>query len=197
MKVVVENAWRYKCPLCRAEYLPEDVPADGRCAECDDKPILRHRDSEFGAGLVVCLVKFSEHFDRTWQVPCELYWFRAGSRQRKELSREAEHTLAFEEGWWRDRPEYRTATNALEAAFEKAIERWAYAASDHLSEVDEALAPESLSKLVALVFRIRNKHLVDRPPTTFDDMKEIRRLWSAAAMELDRRLGTRPNWGEY
>jgi hypothetical protein len=192
------EVWEYECPCCYASYEPEDKPKDGRCVKCDDAPNLREKQSEFGAGLVVCIAKFSEHLwtERDAAI-YELVAFKDGKRTHAQLSTEAQHRVDFAERWWLSHPEYRRADTPLDAAIAEQIEMWASGAADHFADLDEERAPEPLKELAAVMWRLRNRHLNETPLPTGGDMETVKRLWQESCIALDRMLGTVPNWGEW
>lgn len=160
---------------------------------------MSEQKSEFGAGVVVCLAKFSEHlWTRTESAIGELEGLRKGTRQLGELSAEAKSKLDFQEHWWNEHPEYRRADTPLEAAIDEAIDMWANGAGDHFFDLDEARAPEPLKKLGALMLDLRTRHFRENNIVlTADVMKEIRELWEQSCIALDEKLGTKPDWGEW
>lgn len=195
------EVWSYECPCCYASYDPDERPEDGRCAKCDDSPMLREKQSEFGAGVIVCIVKFSEHlWTNRESVVWELGWLKRGKRKEADLSTEAKHQLDFARRWWRDYPQYRNGgqDTILDDAIHKQIETWASGASDHFADLDEEHAPTSLVELGNLMFRLRNGFM-DEPERrcTLEDLERVKELWQQAAMDLDRALGVVPNWGEW
>jgi hypothetical protein len=86
-----EQVWTYECSSCYASYEPTERPEDGRCNKCDDAPNLREKQSEFGAGVVVCIAKFSEHLWTTQeQVLASLI---AHKNTGRELNADAQRDL--------------------------------------------------------------------------------------------------------
>lgn len=207
--------WAYECPCCYSTFAPEDLPDDGRCTICADAPNLRAKQSEFGAGLVVCLAKFSEHLwtDRDRAVYTYSRWLKmdegARDRERAEAAkfptgdaanrmRTVEGFRFDEEGFYRYPSLAAGCSTPEEYALSRAIHMWANAAGDHFFDLDEQRAPQSLRDLADLVIQMRNTHLTDEPHAwTMDDLSRVRELWRQACIDLDRALGTVPNWGEY
>lgn len=188
------EVWAYECPCCYETYKPGERPEDGRCNRCKDEPNLREKQSEFGAGLVVCLAKFSEHLGQDNQA-WELVWYARGKRKLEQLSRSAQITLELAEG---SRVRMGTCLTVEDYAVDEAISHWANAASDHLAEICEDQAPQPLRELTELMFWLRNNHF--RKPfkaATGEDLERVRELWKQSCLALDRKLGIKPNWGEY
>lgn len=187
-----ERVWSYECPCCWASYEPEERPDDGRCAECDDTPMLREKQSEFGAGIVVCLVKFSEHLG---EPRCRSIW--EYSRWLKKP--EGESPQAFNEEAFHRWPTLRGgATTPQEYAMHEAIHMWASAAGDHFFDLDRDRAPQPLCDLADLMIELRNSHLTDQPRLfTTADLDRVDDLWKEATLAVDRLLGTTPNWGQW
>ncbi|HTZ63498.1 MAG TPA: hypothetical protein VMB51_05285 [Solirubrobacteraceae bacterium] len=154
--------------------------------------------SEFGAGIVVCLAKFSEHLHEhgpyserqirefaDWtpqergRCEAEALRYPVGDAAQK-LARMAS-AERMREG---DR------VKALSAM----IEMWMNGASDHLIDLDEK-APEPLKELAELALRIG--HGFTGETWTMEHVKRIRELWKAASVAVDRMLGIEPDWGQW
>lgn len=209
------DVWAYECPCCYASCQPEQLPEDGRCTQCDDAPNLREKQSEFGAGLVVCLVKFTEHLWTDRDRPVYVYdrWINMDAKRRDKERAEAEQfprgdaaermrmVERFkhdEEGFYRYPSLAAGCSTPQEYAMSQAIHMWANAAGDHFFDLDEQRAPQSLRDLADLMIRMRNTHLTDEPTAwTVEHLDRVRGLWKQSCIDLDRMLGTVPNWGEY
>jgi hypothetical protein len=209
------DVWSYECPCCYASYDPDNRPADGRCVRCDESPNLRERQSEFGAGLVVCLAKFSEHLWQRREQDIYTYarWIKLSEAQRqRERSEAGQHPrgdaaermavikrFKFDEEGFHKYPSLSAGCETPEEyAIHQAISMWANAAGDHFFDLDEERAPQPLRDLADLVIRMRNTHLTDAPLCwKVEDMDRVRELWRESCVALDRMLGTVPNWGEY
>lgn len=191
------SVWAYECPTCYREIEPSELPDDGRCT-CEDSPKLREKHSEFGAGIVVCLAKFSEHLwierERTaWEL-CR--YKRDG---KGELSKDAQRRLDFATEWQRKYPEYvHPYGDPLTYAIHDEIGMWANAAGDHFFDLDRERAPKELVELGDFMIWLRNDHLRDTQSVYgLAELERVRELWQAACIALDRMLGTKPNWGSW
>lgn len=210
------DVWAYECPSCYATYEPDERPEDGRCNQCRDEPNLREKQSEFGAGLVVCLAKFSEHLstDRDGRIYTYARWLKMGERERQsereeaakypsgDAARRLQRIAAFrfdEEGFYRYPALSAGCSSPEEYAISQAIHMWANAAGDHFFDLDRERAPEPLIELADLMIRLRNRHLTDaqEEPFTLEHLDRVRELWKQSCIALDRILGTVPNWGEW
>lgn len=116
--------------------------------------------SEFGAGIVVCLAKFSQHLDI--QSP------------RHPLNND-----------------YRRSPENISSL----IVNWMNAASDHLYDIDEDKAPDSLKELARLCLKVGHGF----SNTIYDEstIEQIEALWQQACIDVDKMLGTNPIWGEW
>jgi hypothetical protein len=187
----VTTVWAYQCPVCYEEFQPDKAPIDGRCNLCEASPMLQAKQSEFGAGLVVCLVKFSEHlndrhYQRIWDY---VQWLKNPQGRSPQ---------AFDEEWWYRDSGRNRGDNPQEYALHQTIHMWANAAADHFYDLDEDRAPVPLRELASLMMELRNDHLTDTPRLfTLADLDRVRELWRESCLALDEALGTKPNWGEW
>lgn len=187
--------WAYECPCCYATYEPDERPEEGRCVKCDDAPNLREKQSEFGAGVVVCIAKFSEHlWTDAERRASGLSALLAGKINRAQLSTQAEADLARAEGGY---PFCRPGQDPLTAAAEDAVHMWASGAGDHFYDLDRDRAPQSLCDLADLVLRMRNTHLDSGWTIADGGLDRVRELWQESCIAIDQMLGTVPNWGEW
>jgi len=125
--------------------------------------------SEFGKGLIICLVKFAEHSMKLYS-DLEIY-----------------------EKMRRDHPDSFTEPSAIHS--------WANGASDHLYEIE---VPEGKDW-----YRIRKKveelqtkgldmgHGFTRNNYTKDDALELFKLTQEIALMVDRKLGLKPQLGDW
>lgn len=190
------EVWAYECPCCYHAYEPDERPEDGRCTNCDDAPNLREKQSEFGAGIVVCLAKFSEHLwtDRE-RTMAELVGY--GEGKVKGLSERAQRDLDFANDMLVKYPDDKARYgDPLAYAIDQAVSMWASGAGDHWFDLDRDKAPAEIIELADHVLRLRNGHFSEERFTA-EDYYKIRQLWEAACIALDRKLGTVPNWGEW
>lgn len=166
--------------------------------------------SEFGAGVVVCLVKFSEHlaggatvFDerQIWEYA---NWLEMTDDEREAKKREA---VVYPLG---DASELVKKMRSIENVYEKnggpigaisrLIEMWMNGASDHFYDLDRSKAPESLIELADLTLEIGHGFGLGpqgRTSWTMEDVKRIRELWKKSCIAVDEMLGTKPEWGDW
>lgn len=156
------------------------------------------RGSEFGAGIVVCLVKFSEHMyehgffsERTIRDYAHLTEEEL-SRLRAEAARYPKGDAAAK--LLRLSVIHEDIYGSKEVALSHLIEMWMNAASDHMYDLDER-APEPLKELAALTLRIG--HGFSGETWTIEHVDKIRELWQAATLSVDRMIGLEPDWGSY
>lgn len=148
-------------------------------------------NSEFGAGVVVCLVKFSEHIanPEARRIEKAIRWIKSRPIEREKLMEEEDPewqlVLALDE----------VATSS-EEMLDGLIVTWANGASDHLSELDLDVAPESFRELRELLFELRYPD-VGGNFRGEEEWLTMLSLWSTVAMDLDVMLGTKPEWGDW
>ena len=148
-------------------------------------------ESEFGSGVIVPLVKFSEHVGDSNAIRIErvIKWINADPMEREKImdnpDPEWQAMLAMDE-----------RAPSSERMLNDLISMWAYAASDHLQDIDRDKAPESLSKLAELMWEMRSLS-IDGKLRGEEDWLHVLALWSEAAMDLDEMIGVRPDWGEW
>jgi hypothetical protein len=127
--------------------------------------------SEFGKGLVICLVKWAEHIDRL-QSMLEIY---------KKMGEEHPDTYS----------------NPVSSA----IEMWANGASDHLYdiEVPEGLAWDDIRKDVEHLkdAGLEIGHGFTGKIWKMDDVVKLFKLTREIAMKIDIKLGLSPELGDY
>lgn len=208
------DVWTYECPSCYATYETDQRPDDGRCDKCDDQPNLREKQSEFGAGLVVCLAKFSEHLwhDRERDIYTYDRWLKkTEAQQAREIEEAAQYPrgdaaerlrtierFRFDEDGFHRYPILAAGCETPQAyAMSQAIAMWANAAGDHFFDLDTERAPQPLRDLADLMIRMRNTHLNEPTCWTIADLDRVRELWRESCIALDKMLGTVPNWGEW
>lgn len=156
--------------------------------------------SDFGAGVVVCLVKFSEHLSNFWesQVHHAIRWTKMTDAQKQQESAEAiRHPYGDAANRMNDvkivlggLPDYTD-----ERKISHYIELWMNGASDHFYDLDREKAPPSLIKLADLCLTIGHGFTGDI--WTENDLKMIRHLWKQSCIEVDKMLGTKPDWGQW
>lgn len=143
--------------------------------------------TEFGSGLVVPLVKFTEHVVHgPWlkEVELAIQWQKMTPVEREKIQ-EGEP----------DRWELilrRIDQDDIEVVIAEYMCIWANGASDHLFEIEQSMAPQSLLDLFQIVKELR---YMERAGNA-DDWAEIRRLWRQSALDLDEYLGVEADWGD-
>lgn len=157
-------------------------------------------DAEFGAGIVVCLAKFSEHLHEHGP-----YSERAirefASWSDAEHARRAAEAEKFPLGDSAAKLlrmslyEGSADRGGREAAISDAIGMWMNAASDHFYELDQEKAPKPLRELADLTLRIG--HGFTEETWTIETMDRIRELWRDSCLAVDRMLGVEPDWGKW
>src|SRR5262252_964423 len=146
--------------------------------------------SEFGKGIVVCLCKFSEHLVEHGPFSERMI------REYADWTPEQRQRDMVEAGTHRfgDSAQRLARMASAEAmgggdkvrGISRMIEMWMNGASDHFYELDE-MAPPALRQLGSLCLEIGHGY-TDRT-WTLEHVREIRRLWQLACLEVDRMLG--------
>lgn len=153
--------------------------------------------SEFGAGLVVCLAKFSAHLenDRCMRIIHAGWWKGADQEKRLRWAGEArQHPRGDSAEIVGDAKSVFWHGGTDEKDLSQAIVMWMNGASDHLYDIDES-APEPLKELAAFCLHIG--HGFTDEIWTLDDLKRIHELWQEACLALDQRLGVKADWGQW
>jgi hypothetical protein len=195
----VEAPEREWCSLCDGTGTSRDGTGedDGeQCSRCDGTGEAR---SEYGAGVVICLVKFSEHLRDPMheRVMAAGRWKCMDSRAReKALAEAARHPHGDSARHYALIPRMIEIYDDEDRYLSSTIEVWANAASDHFGDLDYEKAPQSLCDLASLMLRMGHGFTGQR--WTWDDYERVRDLWKQACLDVDRRLGVaRPDWGEW
>jgi hypothetical protein len=143
--------------------------------------------SEFGSGLVVPLVKFSEHVVKgPWLTEVEL-----AIQWQKMTPQEREAIQAYEGERW-EVIMHRIDREDIEVVVAEYMALWANGAFDHLVEIEQSMAPQSLLDLTQMVKELR---YMDRAGNA-EDWAEIKRMWRQSALDLDEYLGVEADWGD-
>lgn len=152
--------------------------------------------SEFGAGVVVCLAKFSEHL---WGRQEERISDLLRAKKHGDVSDQAQRDIDFYVSFHADHPEYARGHEPIDWAIHQAIWMWMNAAGDHMFDLDREKAPPELCALADAAIRLRNDWGPNGKSQFFTeaDYAAIRPLWQAACLALDRQIGTDPDWGEW
>lgn len=201
--MTTQQTIRWECPSCYDKF-----DHDGICPDCksvfNEEVELRPHESEFGSGLVICFVKFTEHLSDEWirKMTYIDRWAKMNSFQQDITLREArDHPngdSANHYGWI---PSYMQIYKSPERAIESLIEIWGQGAGDHFIDLNRSVAGPQMIALAEAVLRIRFAHLRsdgEDVAWSFEDMTNIRKLWKAAALELEEQLGTPDaQWGQW
>ena len=138
--------------------------------------------SEFGKGLVICLVKFAEHFERDGPTGV--------------------HRLI--QGYWTDF--HKKCCNEVyngdkEKYISHQIELWANGASDHLYEirVPEGKEWNTIRKKVKKLQQkgLEIGHGFTSKKWTKEDFLELIQLTREIALMIDRKIGLKPDIGKW
>jgi hypothetical protein len=165
----------------------------------DDPGMLEPKESEFGAGIVVCLAKFAEHLGRNeWnaRVYNTKRWIDMSESERDSKRREIKQSphgdAARDYGLL-------IATERIEidpvTHMSSAIEMWANGASDHFYDLDRDKAPESLCKLADIALAMG--HGYERHDWSYDEYLDLLEIYKQACIDVDKMLGVEPDWGQY
>jgi hypothetical protein len=147
--------------------------------------------TEFGAGVVVPLVKFSEHMGTSYcgRIEKAIKWIKAEPIEREKIMQE-------DDVEWQIVLMMDEKAQTSEHMLESMLQMWAYGAADHLMQVDKGHAPESLNNLIDLMMDLRMPDDYGRLRGE-EEWLRVLSLWSEAAMDLDEMIGVRPDWGDW
>lgn len=153
--------------------------------------------SEFGAGIVVCLAKFSEHLwnDHYERIRHMAWWAALDETKRQQQREEAARFPVGDAARRLAAVHFLTYQDTPEKALSRQIEMWMNGASDHFYDLDKERAPEPLRELGSLALRIG--HGFTGETWTMEHVERIRDLWKQSCLALDERLGTKPDWGQW
>jgi len=172
---------------------------------------MTEEKSEFGKGLVICLVKFTNHFsnDLAKTIRDLVIYQNASERKRKEMLQLNPPPNSNYGKNFHDRIRFYINkimpihNNSLEELISHEITLWANGATDHLYEI-EVPEGKDWNKI-----RIKVKELQDKGLTmghagfnntktyTFKDMEELQELTLQIALLIDKKLGLKPDRGEW
>ncbi|MCK9370438.1 hypothetical protein M0R04_11060 [Candidatus Dojkabacteria bacterium] len=135
------------------------------------------KESDFGKGLVICLVKFAEHFERD-----DIFRLLNGdlNEQQKVICKDVYN-------------------NDKEKYISHSIELWANGASDHLYQIEVPKGKE-WNEIRALVKELHHKgleigHGFTNKTWTYKDLSELVRLTHNIALLIDKKLGLKAERG--
>lgn len=158
--------------------------------------------SEFGSGVVVCLVKFSEHlaggshsFGERMIRTLDSWRELSEDQQTKEKQQARDKPLGDAADLMRTLDIAMMGRRTPSEAISYTMELWMNAASDHFYDLDRERAPQPLIELADLTLKIG--HGFTGQTWTIADLDRIRELWQASSEALDKALGATPDWGEW
>lgn len=145
-------------------------------------------ESEFGRGLVVCLVKFREHFDQHFGVTVGAvhHWHTELDEDDTKLAKDV----------------YLSMHGSYEKAFSFLIELWANGTSDHLYEITVPL-PQKHRKLAKFVAELAGLaleigHGFTGKVWAFEHFEQLHTLSRDAVLQVDKAMGIKnPEWGQW
>jgi hypothetical protein len=154
-------------------------------------------ESEFGKGLIVCLVKFSEHLmnSQMQRIGSVEHWLKNKDRQDRYGSDYNSDIEQFKRVELKIYGEYKKA-------FSKLIESWANGATDHLYDMQVPTEWENteLAKKVAELkdLGLTMGHSFTETLWDIEDIKKLRRIVTEISLELDKRIGIKDgDWGQF
>ena len=171
--------------------------------ESEQETFVEHEGSEFGAGIVVCLAKFSEHLDNHWieRFQTALWWIKADESEREENRL---HALGFPQGdsalrLMHVQSVFLFPEKNHERALLDALRNWANGASDHFYDLDREKAPQELIDLGDYMLELgHGSGLLGKWPHSAElTWKQILEMWEAACLAVDRMIGVEPDWGAW
>ena len=145
--------------------------------------------SDFGQGVVVPLVLFTEHLhDATARgIEEAIAWQRMTPSERMDLMeahKAPEHLLT------------RLEQAMIEEVLHIDLVVWAVEADEHLGGLEYKKSPLALLDLADHVRNMRRSGMRKRKLDESDWMR-VWELWKSAAIELDKLLGSQPQWSKY
>ena len=178
--------------------------------------------SEFGRGLAICLTKFAEHFENhlARQINnVHLIYGKNGNRKElKKYDADVQRDVKLFERVYL-RAEFGEHARSVERQLSHLIELWANGASDHLYEIEVpkrwgarwALKRGRLgipyptrerTELWRLLGKLRSKglrmgHGFTGEVHTYADFTELQELNRKIALELDKKMGLKPDLGKW
>lgn len=164
--------------------------------------------SDFGKGLVICLTKFSEHFENHYIRELQIIKsYLKENKKNKELMTSPNPPSGLNYGvphmdnlrffMEKEVP----ISGSVEKALSQKIELWANGATDHLYEIE---VPEKFRNTVLgkKIIKLQDKgleigHGFLGKIWTIEDVEELMNLTREIGILIDRKLGLRPEVGEY
>ena len=138
--------------------------------------------TDFGSGLVLCLILFAQHIGELkdiWRIVVD---YKANKR--------------LPEDWQMSLKIWETFDNLLGSK----IQTWAYAASDHLNEIEVPkdinwnIVRDKIEVLKKLIYKCR---AINSPLPTIDDFDSAIKMLNEIAIEIDKTIGLNPDVGKW
>lgn len=146
--------------------------------------------SMFGAGVVVCLVKFHEHFSNrdAELLQSAFQWQRLDPIEREHILQDPQGNP----GWDTLTAVLSLGQNSIDDLIGIWGRSWVEGASNHLLDLDLERAPEPLVYLREEMMEISR----DGDPFTEDKYLLFYSLVQDASIMIDISLGCTPDWGD-
>ena len=139
--------------------------------------------SDFGKGLVACLILFAQHIGKLE----EMWWIVADYEENKRLPEEWEMSLEI----------WKTFDNLLSSR----IVTWANGATDHLYEIEVPKGKEwsAIRKKIKELqdVGIQMGHGFTGQIYTLEDVDKLIKLANGIAIDIDKKIGLNPDIGEW
>lgn len=159
--------------------------------------------SEFGSGVVVCLVKFSEHLNNSmFERASVALWYLHASNDRREA--DMIEAARYPRG---DAARRQGLINSVVLGREEltdemavsAFTLWANGASDHFYDLQRDVAPQKLCELADFMLDLGHGDglMGSWPLSAQETYDNIWRLWKEATLETDKAYTATPDWGEW
>ena len=171
---------------------------------------MNKEQSEFGKGLVVCLIKFSSHFsnDLAKNLMILRNYQESNDKQKKLMLQQNPPDYINYGKYFHEQLRFMINQllpihdNNLEEFVSSQIELWANGASDHLYEI-EVPKGKGWTYINEKVKDLQNKglqmgHGFDKQKLyTFEDWDELKKLTNEISILIDNKIGLNPDTGEY
>ena len=171
---------------------------------------MKKEKSEFGRGLVLCLVKFAEHIDQHNGKYLSIYhkWITQTPENRKlMLTNNPPSELDYGFPYMKLLKVFvEIADNIFDGDYEKAlsheIELFMNASSDHLYDI-EVPKGKDWDKIRAMIKKLQKKglhmgHGFDKKAKyTMEDYLELFQLNREIALKIDKKLGIKAEMGQW
>ena len=168
---------------------------------------MKKEKSEFGKGLVICLVKFAEHFENDMIRKTLRYSnFLSKSEEEQKLIRSKNPPNNLDYGrinkefdWWMTKMVPIRGTP--EKTLSNEIELWLNRASDHLYDI-EVPKGKKWDKIRKKVDKLQSKgleigHGFTKKIWKKEDVNELQNLTREIALDIDKLIGLKPDIGQW